>query len=288
MESKGKILRVTVIGLIVNLLLSIAKFTIGKLGRSSALMADAVHSLSDIVSDVAIIVGAKYWSKPADFDHPHGHRRIEIIVSFVIGILLFLTASKILIGGVERLYLREMSTPDWITFYIALLSIALKELLYHWTRKVGTDSKCMPLIANAWHHRSDAISSIPVAIAIALSAIYPGMWFLDSIGAIVVSFFIYQASYTIVHPSYLKLIDTGVSRKIVGDIKRIVSRHPELEKISRVRTRYLSSSAIIVNLDVEVSGDLTINETDRIREAIREDLLKSGLSIMDVTVQFNT
>ena len=163
----AQIRKITWIGLIVNILLAAIKFTLGIVGRSHAVVADAVHSLSDLGTDFAILFGVKYWSKPADEDHPYGHRRIETFVTLLISCALLGVAVAIGYNALISLRDAHVRQPGWIAFYGALLSIVFKEVLYRWTFKVGKRAKSSAVLANAWHHRTDAFSSIPVAIAVA-------------------------------------------------------------------------------------------------------------------------
>ncbi|MFH1998929.1 MAG: cation diffusion facilitator family transporter, partial [Planctomycetota bacterium] len=181
-----QIKKLTWAGLIMNIGLSALKFACGLLGNSQALVADAVHSLSDIITDLAILLGIRYWSRPADASHPHGHRQVETVVTLTIGFILAFVAFGLLWNAIETLREQDDASPGWIALVAAFISIVSKELLYRWTVATGIRIRSMPLIANAWHHRSDAFSSIPVLVAVAGAAIDPSWAFLDHIGALIV------------------------------------------------------------------------------------------------------
>jgi len=201
----AEIKRVTWTGLFANLGLSALKFLGGTFGNSQAVVADAVHSLSDISTDAAILLGVKHWTRPADDSHPHGHRQVETLVTLSIGIALAVVAGGLLWNAVSTLDVDRQAAPGWMAFAAALVSIVCKEVLYRWTSAVGQRIRSMPIIANAWHHRSDALSSIPVVVTVAGAAIVPSWAFLDHLGAMAVSLFIFQAAFKIIWPTFGKL-----------------------------------------------------------------------------------
>jgi cation diffusion facilitator family transporter len=160
-QQAREVRRVTLWGLVVNLGLSAAKFIFGIVGASQALVADGVHSLSDLVTDVAVLVGAGFWSAPADAEHPHGHGRIETLITSAIGIVLGGVGVGLGYRALLSLHEAHASQPGWSAFVVACLSIVAKEFLYRWTVHVGKRVKSSAAVANAWHHRSDALSSVP-------------------------------------------------------------------------------------------------------------------------------
>jgi len=207
--------RILLLGLITNLLLSGLKFFLGLTAHSQALVADAVHSLSDITTDIAVLSGAYAWSKPPDEEHPYGHGRIETLVTLAISLILFAVAFGV---GYRALSMfKEMQTvqPRWIACIGAVLSIGIKEWLYRVTMRIGTQEKSPATIANAWHHRADALSSIPVAVAIAAAAFNPGLAFLDGIGAFVVALVIMHAAWQIMWPAIEEILGTGISPELL-------------------------------------------------------------------------
>ena len=162
--------RAFAIGLLGNVATSALKFVAGFIGSSQAVVADAVHSLSDTVTDIAILVGVKYWSAPADDCHPYGHRRIEAMVTAAIGMALAVVAFGIGYNAIATVREEHLEPPGWIAFLGAMVSIVVKEVIYRWTTSVGRRAKSSAVLANAWHHRSDALSSIPAALAVVLAA----------------------------------------------------------------------------------------------------------------------
>ncbi|MBR2963909.1 MAG: cation transporter, partial [Lentisphaeria bacterium] len=173
---------VTVVGMTLNIVLSIAKAAGGVLFHSQALLADAVHSLSDLVTDLAVIFGVKYWSAPPDRQHPYGHGRIETLVSAFIGIALAAVAVGLAWDAIGTIRHGSEHGPAGFAFAIAVFSIISKEVLFRWTRAKARQVHSSAMEANAWHHRSDAISSIPAAIAIAVAYFFPKLQFIDPVG----------------------------------------------------------------------------------------------------------
>jgi cation diffusion facilitator family transporter len=283
-EQTEEVRRVTWVGLVVNLCLAGCKFAGGFWGGSQAVIADAVHSLSDMSTDMAILLGVRYWTKPADLDHPHGHRRLETMVTLSIGLLLGVVATGLLWNALSTLSTEHETAPRWVAFWAALLSILCKEVLYRWTLRVGRSIKSMPVVANAWHHRSDAFSSIPVAVAVAVAAVDPRWGFLDHVAAVAVSLFIYQASFRIIRPAFHKLIDAGASEKELQDICNIARATAGVEHVHGVRTRYVSCSNLAVDLHIEVAGDMSVRKGHDISEEVKRRILNQGPDVIDVVV----
>jgi len=275
---------VTVVGLVVNLLLSIVKFVGGTLGGSQAVIADGVHSLSDMTTDVAILVGVRYWTKPADAGHPHGHRRIETVITLGIGVLLAAVAVGLLRNAVLTVREPRATPPGWIAFFAAAVSLVSKEALYRWTVTRGRRIKSMSVIANAWHHRSDAFSSAPAAIAVAMGALDPRWSFVDSIGAVAVSLFIFQASFRIIHPAFHKLIDSGAPERDQKRIRELALDTDGVLEVHAIRTRYVSGSSLAVDLHVLVDRRMTVWQGHRIAGIVERRLAEHGPDVVDVVV----
>ena len=275
--------RVTIWGLILNIVLTVLKIIIGYIGGSSSVVADGVHSLSDCSTDVAVIVGVKYWDKAPDDDHPYGHRRIEAMTSVFIGIVVALVGILLIYNAILKLHSQQFLVPEWSAFIIAIISIVSKELLYQWTKKKSEELKSNALKANAWHHRSDAISSIPVAIAIGFTKYDPSWKMLDPIASIAVSAFILSAAYTIVWPSLCELSDSGASESKLKDIEKLVSSVDGIQSIHALRTRY-QGNGLYVDLHIQVDPDITVKEGHDIAAKAKYILLEQGPDIKDVLV----
>lgn len=279
-----EIRKVTRTALEVNLALSIIKLTGGIWGNSQAVVADAVHTFSDMSTDLAILIGVHYWSKPADFDHPHGHRRLEIVIALGIGVVLLSVASGIIWNAIITIKEVHIAPPGWIAFAAALISILSKESLYRWTVASGRRIKSMSVIANAWHQRSDALSSIPVLVAVAVAIIAPEWSFLDHLGAIVVSLFIYQASFKIVYPAFNMLIDAGSRQEVLEKIRDIAMNTTGVKDVHKIRTRYIGSANVSVDLHIKVDPHINVYDGHEISRMVKKRLLEEGTEIVDVVV----
>ena len=194
--SNAALRRITWLGMILNLALAAMKATAGIFAHSQVLVADAVHSLSDLSTDVAILVGSRFWTRPADEDHPYGHAKLETMVTVFIGLVLGVVACELIATAIHRLYLliegNTFPLPGMPAFIAAVVSIIVKEWLFHRTALIGRRCRSTAILANAYHHRSDAISSIPAALAVGVCLFFgPKYSFLDPVGTILVSCMIF-------------------------------------------------------------------------------------------------
>jgi cation diffusion facilitator family transporter len=272
------------VGLLCNLVLAATKAAAGIVGHSQAVLADALHSLTDSVTDIAVILGVRYWTAPADEDHPHGHGRIETLITVVIGLVVGAVAIGMGIQAIRGLRNGPEAAPTGIAFGVAVVSIAVKEILYRWTANVGKELRSPALVANAWHHRSDAISSIPAAIAVAVALIDPEWAVVDRVGAVIVCLLILQASWHILRPAVDQLIDAGAPVPIRSQIEELALEVDGVEDAHAVRTRYIGSD-LAVDLHIEVDGGLSVGEGHAIAVAVKQKLVDDGPNVSDALVQ---
>lgn len=283
-SKKQNIKKVTIVGMIVNVALSIMKLIIGFIGNSQALIADGIHSFSDLTTDFSIIFGVKFWLQPADREHPYGHHKIELLVTMVIALVLMIIGFSILFKAIFSLNSRNIqNAPEFITFFIALISIISKEVLYRYTIKQSEKLKSTALKANAWHHRSDAISSVPVAVAIIVSSIFPKLIFIDYIGAIIVSVFIIYPSFKMIKDAVSNLLDESVDKKTFDEISNIAQNIPNVINAHDIRTRKIGE-AIFVDMHILVDKNITVKEGHDIAKAVKRTLLQQNLNILDVLI----
>ncbi len=275
--------KVTLIGMLLNIGLTFGKILIGYFGNSGSVIADGVHSLSDVSTDVAVLVGVKYWNKPPDIDHPYGHRRIEAMISVLIGVVLGLAGLFLGWGAIEKIHHSDYVVPAQVTLIIAIISIITKEWLYRWTARSARKLKSAAMLANAWHHRSDSFSSIPVAIAISLAMFDPKWAFMDPVATLAVSGFIIQAAYVICLPSLKELADSGADEKVLLAIEKIVLQVEGVLSVHAVRSRF-HGSGLYVDLHIQVNGKLTVDEGHKIAGCAKRRLIEEGPDIVDVLV----
>ncbi len=283
MNKKAQIQHITLIGLTGNIVLSILKFLIGFLGNSQAVVADALHSFSDTSSDLVILFGVKYWTAPPDEHHPYGHQKIESFITIIIGLILIIVACSIGYNGIVSLIERQSAQLSWIVIIGPAISIVLKEFLFKITYRVGIKINSSALKANAWHHRTDAFSSIPVLIAVGASLIDPRLSFLDQIGAIIVSAFIIKIGLEILVTNINDLLDTGISKKRIGDLEKTITAIPDVKGVHKLRTRKLANY-IYIDLHLEVDGQLSVLKGHDISEQVKHTLIQNNPKIIDVMV----
>ncbi len=273
-SSQAIIKRVAWSGMAFIVMLSGLKLAVGLFSGSQALIADAVHSLSDWFSDLVLIVGIRFWTAPADDCHPHGHGRIETMISLGIGTLLLIVGGGLTYRACMSLQKAATTAPGWTVFTVAVISMVIKEILYHWTIRAGKRVKSSALIANAWHHRSDALSSLPVAMAAIGQRIWPEFRFFDPLAAIVVAVFILQAARKIIMPAWRELIDAGVSADKRREITEKTLACDGVVSLHQLRTRWVGSG-VHVDLHIQVDPELTVREghaiTPQIKKRLRDD-----------------
>lgn len=280
---ENRIRRVTWVGLLTNVALAALKFAAGTLGHSRAVVADAVHSLSDCGTDVAVLVGARLWARPRDDDHPYGHARIETVVTVILGLSLLAVALGIGYGAIVSMRERHSQPPGIIALVAAAVSIVVKEALYRWTIRVGREVQSSAVVANAWHHRSDALSSIPAVVAVGAAIVLPKWTFLDHLGALAVCLLIAQVAWKILRPAVGQLIDQGLPPRECEAILEAARACDGVEHAHDLRTRRLGSG-IALDIHVEVLPTLSVVEGHDIGEAARLRILGLFPDVIDVVV----
>lgn len=284
----NQIARITTWGMALNILLTILKFIVGIIFKSQACVADAVHSLSDFLTDIAVLVGVRFWSAPADVDHPHGHQRIEALITLFIGLLLAFTAIRMGINAVIKIgetigesNASENAIQSLPVFFVALLSIATKEILYQWSVIVGKACHSSAVIANAWHHRSDAISSIPVVIVAIAGRFWPQVTYLDPIGTILISCMLLHTAWIIAWPRLKELSDEGASQIELSEMQRIAASIPGVEEVHELRTRRLGDG-LLLDMHILVDKNMTVEDGHRICEEAATAIQNKMPSVLDV------
>jgi cation diffusion facilitator family transporter len=277
--------RVTLWGVFVNLLLSITKLAGGFFGQSQALIADGLHSLSDLASDAMVFIAAKHASEDADEEHPYGHARFETIATVALAVLLVIVGLGIAYDAIVSLVSNEViAKPDLFTLWIAAFSILSNEALYHYTKHVGNNIRSNLLLANAWHHRSDAVSSVVVLIGIA------GTQFdlpkLDAYAAVVVAIMIARIGFKLGYDSIQELVDASLEPELVDNIRQKIRSHEGVRELHMLRTRRLGHHAH-VDVHIQVAPRLSVSEGHHISETVEKMLKESFDTINDVTVHID-
>lgn len=265
---RKEIYKVTLVGSALNALLIVLKFVGGIVGRSSAMVADAVHSLSDFVTDVIVLVFVKIAGKPRDESHEYGHGKYETLATMLIGVLLVLAGIGLLVGAVEliikSLHGTALPRPGWIALIVALASIVSKEWLYHYTVRHGRRLNSPAVEANAWHHRSDALSSAGTLVGIAGAMFLPRSWrILDPLAAAIVSLFIIKSGIDIIRPAVSELLEAALPADQQKQITDTLLDVPGIEKIHNLRTRRVGNS-IAIDVHTKMDGDLSLRQAHAI------------------------
>jgi len=262
-DREKEIYKVTLVGSVGNVLLLIFKFVAGLLGHSSAMIADAVHSLSDFVTDIVVVVFVSISSKPQDESHDYGHGKFETIASFLIGLALIGAAIGIIVSGGQKLFSwlngEDLEAPGWIALWAALLSIVVKELLYQYTARRGRLLDSQVMVANAWHHRSDALSSIGAAIGIGGAILLGHRWtVLDPLASIVVGAMLIKVAISLLKTSIGELTECSLPAETEQEITDIITSFPDVQQPHNLRTRRIGSR-IAIEAHVRMNGDLPLH-----------------------------
>lgn len=269
--------RITLIGFFTNLMLLIFKFLAGFLGNSQAMIADAVHTLTDFATDVLVFVGVRWGKKPRDEDHPWGHGKYETVTAALIALTLALVGVGIGWEGIRRI-IEVISTgtlpprPDAIAFWASVISIVSKEILYRATVVVGRKINSPAVVANAWHHRSDALSSIGTAVGIGAAVFLGEAWtILDPLAAVVVSFFIIKVGFDILKQSLGDLTEKTLSREQLDEINQLLTSQPGVTDPHNLRVRMVGT-ALVLEVHVRMDGRQSLREAHDISRKLEAQL----------------
>jgi len=268
--------KITHLSIWINILLTGLKFVAGVFGRSQALIADAIHSLSDFATDIAVLVGLRFTSKPVDKDHAYGHGKYETIVAAVIGVALAYVGVRIAGTAIQRIFHAmhgdALTMPSAFAFWAAVLSIVVKEWLYRATLKVARSTGNASLVANAWHHRSDAFSSIATAAGVGAAVFLGNDWLiLDPIAALFVSIFLLKIAWRIIREQLGELTDQSLAPEVCAEILALARGIPGIEQPHNLRTRMVGRHPVI-DLHVRLRADLPLREAHAIATTLEHAL----------------
>lgn len=271
-----EIYKITLIGSVVNFLLLAFKFVAGIAGHSAAMLADAVHSLSDFVTDIVVIVFVRISNKPQDKEHDFGHGKYETLATAIIGLLLAGVGFGILWNGASSIwaFLRgePLGEPGIVALVAALVSIVSKEVLYQYTVIKGKRLNSQAVIANAWHHRSDALSSIGTALGIGGAILLGEDWrVLDPVAAVIVSFFIIKVAFQLLVPCVEELLEKSLPDEMEKEIEQTLLSFPGVSEPHHLRTRRIGSYCAI-EVHVRMDGNITLHESHETATAIEHKL----------------
>ena len=286
METREKeIYKVTIVGTIVNALLVVLKFVAGILGRSSALVADAVHSLTDFITDIIVLFFVRISGKPRDDEHGYGHGKFETFATMIIGAILCATGVGLFVNSagliVSSFAGETLPEPRAVALAVAVVSIVSKEVLYRYTVKEGRRLKSDAVIANAWHHRSDAISSVGTVVGICGAMFLGRSWrILDPLAAVVVSIFIIKAGYDIITPAINELLEGSLPKDRVAELEETIRRVPGIVAFHNLRCRKIGND-IAVDVHIKMDGEMKLTEAHDIATRLETEIRRRfGASTM--------
>lgn len=260
-----RIYKVTLTGSIVNVVLLVMKFVAGILGNSAAMIADAIHSLSDFLTDIVVLAFVKLSTKPADHDHDYGHGKYETIATSIIGMALVVVAVMLGWNGVEKIIFviqgKKLHSPGIIALAAAMVSIALKEWVFRITRKVAHEVNSQALEANAWHHRSDALSSVGTAVGIGGAVVLGDTWaVLDPLAAVVVSVLIFFTAFRLLRQASGELLEESLPKETEDQIEQIVLQDPLAKDVHNLHTRRIGS-IIAIEMHLRLPGHISLADS---------------------------
>ncbi|MBR6043515.1 MAG: cation transporter [Paludibacteraceae bacterium] len=257
-----KISQVTIVGSAVNALLTIGKIIAGVVGHSGAMLADGLHSLSDFISDIIVLVCVRISTKGRDDDHDYGHGKYETLATLCVGVLLLIVGGELFWNGAQDIRAclngHTVKQPETMALWAALISILAKEVLYHYTAKVGKEVSSPVVIANAWHHRTDALSSVGSAAGIGGAILLGEKWvILDPIACCCISVLIVVVALRMIGPSLNELLEVSLPADMENDIMRLALEVDGVKSIHNLKTRK-SGPNIIIDAHVVVDPDITV------------------------------
>ena len=281
-EQRHKIVKkVTITGAIVNCLLAASQIVFGIIGQSQALLADGFHTLSDLLSDFVVLFAVRQSSFAADEDHPYGHGRIETLATVLLGFLLVTAGLGIGYRGINSIISAQQGNPELITVYFAALAIFAKEFLYRYTIRSAKRIHSSLLESNAWHHRSDALSSIVVLVGISSQLL--GIAYMDALAAIVVAIMISVMGYRLTSKAFAELIDTSLDNELVGQVKALIEGNESVREIHSLRSRSMGGLGY-VDAEIRVNPRLSVSEAHHIAFSLEQAIKTSFPRIIDISI----
>jgi cation diffusion facilitator family transporter len=276
--------KVSRVSIIVNVLLSICKVAAGLIGKSGAMIADGIHSLSDVLSTFIVIIGLKMSKKPEDEDHPYGHEKMEPVMTKLLAVVLFITAVGIGYKGIIKIKIGDAEIPGKIALYAAVISIIVKEWMYRYTVNVAKKIDSSALRADAWHHRTDAFSSIGTFIGVIGARLgYP---IFDPIASIVISLFIGKAAVDIYLQAIHQLVDHSADKDTIESMNREIMSIDGVIKIDSLKTR-IHANRMYVDVEIGVSGSLTVGQGHEIAEKVHHTIENGETRVKHCMVHVN-
>ena len=285
-SSKKIIMRVSNISIVVNVLLSAIKFVVGVIANSGAMISDAVHSASDVFSTIIVMIGVKISGKDSDNDHPYGHERLECVAAIILATVLAATGIGIGYGAVVKIMAGDYNVemPGILALVAAVVSIVVKELMFWYTRYYAKQIDSSALMADAWHHRSDSLSSIGALIGIIGARL--GFGIMEPLASVVICIFIEKAAYDIFMDAVNKMVDKSCDDETMEKIKACAMNIPGVENIDLLRTRVFGNK-IYVDMEIAADGNKTLDETHAVAERVHNAIEQEFPKVKHIMVHVN-
>ncbi len=287
LDEEHVIRKLSLVGIVGNVFLSAFKFFAGIIGNSSAMVSDAVHSLSDVFATFIAFLGVRFGRREADASHPYGHERIESLAAIVLGLILLVTGIGIGWVGLEKILAgnyESLPIPGVIALIAAIVSIAVKEGMFWYTRHWARIIRSSAFEADAWHHRSDAMSSIGALIGVGGSMLgYP---VLDPIASVVICLFILKQGISIIYDALKKMLDTSCGPQFEEDIRELVDGEDQIERIDVLRTR-LFGDKVYVDMEIAIDGSMQLTDAHAIAERVHDDIEHAFPEVKHVMIHVN-
>lgn len=279
--------KLSLVGIIGNVFLSAFKFIAGIMGNSSAMVSDAVHSLSDVFATFIAFLGVRFGRREADASHPYGHERIESLAAIVLGLILLVTGIGIGWVGLEKILAgnyESLPIPGMIALVAAIVSIAVKEDMFWYTRHWARAIRSSAFEADAWHHRSDAMSSIGALVGVGGSMLgYP---VLDPIASVVICLFILKQGISIIYDALKKMLDTSCGEQFEKEVRQLVDAENQVERIDMLRTRMFGDK-VYIDMEIAIDGSMQLTDAHAIAERVHDDIEHAFPEVKHVMIHVN-
>lgn len=286
-DETAVIRKLSLVGIIGNVFLSAFKFVAGIMGNSSAMVSDAVHSLSDVFATFIALLGVRFGRREADASHPYGHERIESLAAVVLGLILLVTGVGIGWVGLEKILAgnyESLPIPGMIALIAAIVSIAVKEGMFWYTRHWARVIRSSAFEADAWHHRSDAMSSIGALVGVGGSMLgYP---VLDPIASVVICLFILKQGISIIYDALKKMLDTSCGEQFEKEVRQLVDAEDQVERIDMLRTRMFGDK-VYIDMEIAIDGSMQLTDAHAIAERVHDDIEHAFPEVKHVMIHVN-
>ena len=286
-DETAVIRKLSLVGIIGNVFLSAFKFIAGIMGNSSAMVSDAVHSLSDVFATFIAFLGVRFGRREADASHPYGHERIESLAAIVLGLILLVTGVGIGWVGLEKILAgnyESLPIPGMIALVAAIVSIAVKEGMFWYTRHWARVIRSSAFEADAWHHRSDAMSSIGALVGVGGSMLgYP---VLDPIASVVICLFILKQGISIIYDALKKMLDTSCGEQFEKEVRQLIDAENQVERIDMLRTRMFGDK-VYIDMEIAIDGSMQLTDAHAIAERVHDDIEHAFPEVKHVMIHVN-